>query len=215
MKTNKAFKRWLKTTQAKQLFSLCRWLHIYISTALFSLLVFFCFTGITLNHPNWGKSNNEQVLELRLPDALALLTQREAEEMPIKKIQSFVESQTGLSNPKSIDYLPDAGEFTLDYPLPAGYAFVTVILEEQLVEVAYKKGSFIGLLNDLHKGRHSGKSWLWLIDISAGFMLLFSITGLVILLQNAKHRRLASWLVIMGTFTPVFLYFIAVPRITI
>ena len=135
--------------------------------------------------------------------------------MPIKKIQSFVESQTGLSNPKSIDYLPDAGELTLDYPLPAGYAFVTVILEEQLVEVAYKKGSFIGLLNDLHKGRYSGKLWQWLIDISAGFMLLFSITGLVILLQNAKHRRLASWLVIMGTFTPVFLYFIAVPRITI
>ena len=103
----------------------------------------------------------------------------------------------------------------MDYPLPAGYAFVTVILEEQLVEVAYKKGSFIGLLNDLHKGRYSGKLWQWLIDISAGFMLLFSITGLVILLQNAKHRRLASWLVIMGTFTPVFLYFIAVPRITI
>ena len=30
-----------------------RWLHIYISMLCFATMMFFAFTGLTLNHPTW------------------------------------------------------------------------------------------------------------------------------------------------------------------
>jgi len=201
----------LRTPKAKRLFSLCRWLHIYISSALFSLLLFFCVTGITLNHPDWASSRSTDSKSITLPSTLSQTIN--SEEYPLKKIQAFVEEQTGLAEPRSIDLALDIGEITYDYPLPSGYVFVTVLLEEQLIEIEYSQGGWLALFNDLHKGRHSGSVWSWLIDLSAALMLLFTLTGIIILLQNAKHRRQALYILLIGSMTPVLLYLFAVPRL--
>jgi hypothetical protein len=44
------------------------------------------------------------------------------------------------------------------------------------------------ILNDLHKGRDSGRAWGWLIDASAVFMTLVSASGIVLLLLLQKRR---------------------------
>lgn len=211
MNNERRFKKWLKTTKAKRLFSLCRWLHIYISTALFSLLVFFCFTGITLNHPSWGASSNNHVEQLTFP-AILIEEIAQNEELPIKAIQQYIEQHTGLEKPRSIDVLPEFGEITYDYPLPAGYVFITVLTQDNRIEIEHKKGSLVVLMNDLHKGRHSGELWKSLIDISAILMLLFSFTGLFILLQNAKQRRQGFYVLLLGSVTPVLIYYAFVPH---
>jgi len=212
MKLNKHFKQWLKTKPAKLMFSWSRWLHIYISTALFSLLVFFCVSGITLNHASWASSNPATITELTLPneiiDTISLQT-----EFPLKAIQQFVEQQTGLTDPKSIDVMLESEEITYDYPLPAGYVFVTVLLDSNTVEIEHKEGGLIALINDLHKGRHSGEIWRGLIDVSAVLILFFSLTGLFILLQNAKHRRHGFIVLLLGSITPVILYYAFVPQV--
>jgi len=200
-----------RTPKAKRLFSLSRWLHIYISSALFSLLLFFCVTGITLNHPDWASGSTTNDHSIALPTVLSQTSANE--EIPLKKIQRFVEEQTGLTQPRSVDLALDIGEITYDYPLPSGYAFVTVILEEQLVDIEYSQGGWLALFNDLHKGRHSGAVWSWLIDLSAALMVLFTLTGIIILLQNAKHRRQALYILFIGCLTPVLLYLFAVPRL--
>lgn len=212
MKNKKRFKRWLKSTQAKQLFSLCRWLHIYISTALFSLLIFFSVTGITLNHASWFASEPATITELKLPAPL-IHSLENAAEIPLNAIQQFIEDHTGLSKPKSIDVMPDVGEVTFDYPVPAGYVFITVFLEDHSFEVEHKEGGIFVLLNDLHKGRHSGEVWRWVIDISAMLIIFFSITGAFILLQNAKHRSKGFFTLLCGTLTPVLLYYAFVPQL--
>jgi len=203
-------KPWLKTTKAKQVFSFSRWLHIYISCALFTLLLFFCVTGVTLNHANWTGSSSSHIETFNLPDDIIVKVNGEYQ---LTKIQKFLEQTTGLSSPRSIDVALDLGEITYDYPLPAGYAFITVFIEENEVEVEQSKGSLLALVNDLHKGRYSGKVWSWLIDISAMLIALFTLTGIVILFQNAKHRRKASFILFIGALTPVVIYLFAVPRI--
>jgi hypothetical protein len=212
MKPNKHFKQWLKTKPAKLMFSWSRWLHIYISTALFSLLVFFCVSGITLNHASWASSSPATITELTLPneiiDTISLQT-----EFPLKAIQQFVEQQTGLTDPKSIDVMLESEEITYDYPLPAGYVFVTVLLDSNTVEIEHKEGGLIALINDLHKGRYSGEVWRGLIDVSAVLILFFSLTGLFILLQNAKHRRHGFIVLLLGSITPVILYYAFVPQV--
>ncbi|MBD1390734.1 PepSY-associated TM helix domain-containing protein [Neiella sp. HB171785] len=192
------------------MFSLCRWLHIYVSCALFSLLLFFAVTGITLNHPHWAATPVEHLQQLPLPPQLLVPVDGE---LPLHKLQRHIEQLTGLESPRRVDVDLALGEITYDFPVPAGYAFVTVLTDSQQIEIEYQRGRLLALLNDLHKGRHSGASWSWLIDISAGLMVLFAVTGIVILLQNAKHRNQAWLLVLLGTATPCLLYLCTVPRL--
>jgi len=199
-----------RSAKAKQMFSLCRWLHIYISCALFSLLLFFCITGITLNHPTWAGKPVIDHQTRQLPPNMVMNADGE---FNIKAIQRFIEKDIGLSNPRNIDIALDIGEITYDYPLSSGYAFVTVFLEDNSFEIEQANQGLLTLLNNLHKGRHSGKVWAWLIDISAALMALFTLTGLIILLQNAKHRRKALYILLLGSMTPIALYLLFVPQL--
>lgn len=105
-------------------------------------------------------------------------------EYQLRKIQAFLENKTGLSSPRSIDVALVIGEVTYDYPLPAGYGFITVFLEDRQVEVEQSSGSFLALFNALHKGRYSGAAWSWLIDISA------IINGVIYL--NGDHYSISK-----------------------
>ncbi|WP_444996314.1 PepSY-associated TM helix domain-containing protein [Aliikangiella sp. IMCC44359] len=202
--------QWVKTPAAKKLFSVSRWLHIYLSTALFSLLLFFCITGIFLNHLDWFESVDEQKsLTIQLPESL--LTVISKTHSPAEVIEQFIEQTQNLNNPRKINIDKEMNEITYDYPLPAGYAFVTVMLEESIMEIEYQRGTLIALLNDLHKGRHTGKQWSLIIDLSAIIISLFAITGIIILLQQIKWRKSGILLIIAGTLLPVCVYLVFVP----
>ena len=206
--------QWTKLALAKQIFSLCRWLHIYVSTALFSLLVFFCITGITLNHANWFSNDGEQrQVSKILPEQLkkSLINQ---DKTALFDLQQYVEKLIQLNKVRSIDVDSDIGEISFDYPIPAGYVFVSVFVEAGEIEIEQKSGSMVSLLNDLHKGRHSGEFWSWLIDISALLILFFSVTGFVILLQNNKRRSKGIFFMVFGTIAPWLGYLAWVPRIS-
>jgi hypothetical protein len=202
---------WTSTPAAKKLFSTSRMLHLYVSAALFSLLIFFCVTGITLNHIDWLSNGEEFTTSLTLPDIHSPLEQlSQLDTVPLDQLLS---ETLGLKNAKEISIDFELGQVTADYSLPAGYAFATWYIYQGTVEVEYKKGNVFAIMNDLHKGRHTGEYWRWLIDISAVFMLLFSLTGLIILFQQLKRRGTGLWLLLWGTATPILIYLMWVPRI--
>lgn len=70
---------------------------------------------------------------------------------------------------------------------------------------------FVALINDLHKGRHSGKVWFYLIDVVAVICLLFAVTGILLLVVHARKRPSTWPLVAIGTVLPLVLYWIFVP----
>ena len=51
---------------SRKTLNLARLIHVYVSMALLTLLLFFSVTGITLNHPEWFSSHQAQVLESEL-----------------------------------------------------------------------------------------------------------------------------------------------------
>ncbi len=181
-----------------------------MSTALFSLLIFFSLTGISLNHHDWFEMDGaEQNYSLELPEKISqLLT---IEPPSIDTLKNHVQQQTGLSNPRSIDIA--SGEISFDYPLPAGYAFVTLQSDSATMDIEYKQGSLIALLNDLHKGRHTDSAWSLLIDVSALAIALLSISGLIILLQHSQRRFTGLLMVLSGTLTPVLIFMAWVPAV--
>jgi hypothetical protein len=63
----------------------------------------------------------------------------------------------------------------------------------------------IAVINDLHKGRDTGKAWSAVIDFSAIFMIVISVTGLILLFFLKKKRTNGLlWLVIGGAVTLLF-----------
>lgn len=203
--------RWTKAPFARRLFAICRWLHVYLSTALFALLLFFSLSGFTLNHASWFTADGAQGVEtFPLEDEVHRLLLAPAV-FPTEQLTAYIDRRFGLKNPRSIDLDLELGEVSLDYPLPAGYAFITVFIDSKALELEYRRGSIVALLNDLHKGRASGAEWSLLIDLSAIVMALFSIAGLVILLQHKKYRSTGLLAVAIGMLFPVALYFCYVP----
>ena len=209
-KTSKIWS-WTSTPTYKKLFSTSRMLHLYVSAALFSLLIFFCVTGITLNHIDWLSNGEELTTSLMLPVISIPLEQ--LSQLDTAPLDQLLSETLGLKKAKEISIDFELGEVTADYSLPAGYAFATLHMYQGTVEVEYQKGNIFAIMNDLHKGRHTGEYWRWLIDVSAVCMLLFSLTGLIILFQQLKRRGTGLWLLMWGTATPVLIYLMWVPRI--
>ena len=182
-----------------------------MSTALFSLLIFFSVTGVTLNHLEWISSKKEPQLWQGQVDQIVLDEFRPPATDLLLEWMGTKHSLTAASN---IEWDEDAQEVLLDYPFPAGYAYVIVNVTDGHYSIDFQNGSFWQILNDLHKGRHAGQAWSWLIDISALFMLLFSITGLIILWQNRPKRKLGITLTLLGTATPILMFFLLVPNLS-
>jgi hypothetical protein len=69
----------------------------------------------------------------------------------------------------------------------------------------------IAIINDLHKGRDTGKAWAFVIDISAILMVLVSLSGLVLIFF--LHKKLRSGLIALaiGTALCYVVYQVWVP----
>jgi hypothetical protein len=62
-------------------------------------------------------------------------------------------------------------------------------------------------MNDLHKGRDTNQGWKWVIDFSAIFMSLISLTGIILLLFLKKKRVNGIIWLVAGLALVVLLYF--------
>jgi len=191
--------------------------HIYVSTALFSLLIFFCVTGLLLNHLPWISNDGKLtgVKEGSLPKIVTRVFNKD--KLPTSAllvIQPYLSQRYKLDELASFDWDKDANELILDYPVPAGYALVIIDTHLLNYSIEYQQANMLSILNDLHKGRHSGAVWSWIIDITAVLVCIFSFTGLIILFQNKKKRRFGLWLTLLGSITPVIIYCLFVPRLS-
>lgn len=182
-----------------------------MSTALFSLLIFFSVTGITLNHLDWVTGKKQpQLLQGHLPKQVT-----EGFSPPVSDdLLRWLKAEHGLAAAKGVEWDDEVQEVLLDYPYPAGFAYVIVNIEDGRYSIDYQTGTFWQVMNDLHKGRHAGRVWGGLIDVSAVLMVLLSITGLIILWQNRPKRRAGVVLTLAGTFTPLLIFLFYVPNIS-
>jgi len=198
---------------SRVLYNSSRWLHIYLSTALFSLLLFFCASGLVLNNMHWlDDTGTESQLEVELPQDWDWQNQDLPVLMP--KISIWLSKEYNLPHPRSVEFDPDFGEIIVDYSLPAGGALATILVHEQSLLLEYQQNHWMNIWTDLHKGRHSGTVWSWVLDISAVLMLLFAVTGFVILFQNRKKRGPGVFTAVAGTLTPFIIYLLFVPFVS-
>jgi len=172
----------------RRLASLSRWLHIYLSMASFAILLFFAVTGLTLNHAESISaqpriSQNKGKVEINWV---------KVEDAAVDKLAvvELLRQAHGIKGALS-DFRLEESQAEVSFKGPGYAADVFIDRETGEYELTETRNGLVAALNDLHKGRDTGRAWSWLIDASAVLMTLVSLTGLV-LIWFVKRRRLSG-----------------------
>jgi len=86
----------------KSTLSLSRLIHIYVSMALLTLLLFFSVTGITLNHPEWFSDNEANIVEKELIIALKLIENPPLSPRQLANVSEVIEQKLSISLRNSV-----------------------------------------------------------------------------------------------------------------
>lgn len=192
----------------KRALSVARTLHIYVSMALLLLMLFFAFTGITLNHPDWFGASNamREETEQPLPDFLLPV---EADSADWQEAAAHWLASEWQASRQQVEVSED--ELLLVQKGPGRYRSVVLDTEAAVVVAESLDYGLVALLNDLHKGRNSGAVWSWVIDLSAVLMLLFSLTGAFLLLpQKRRLKRSLGYMTAVSSVS-IAIYWLFIP----
>lgn len=184
-----------------------QWHWISAAVSLIGMMLF-AITGITLNHA--GQIEGKPVVVSRKatlpPDLLAVLAKGPEEgkrPLPVQ-LEPFLDKAVGA------EVAGREGEWSADevyvaLARPGGDAWVSIDRETGAVEHEKTTRGAVSLLNDLHKGRSTGKAWAWFIDVFAAACVIFTVTGLILLQFHARARPLTWPLVGLGLAAPLIL----------
>ena len=171
---------------------LSRWLHIYVSMISFAIVFFFSVTGLTLNHPDTFtgqlKNTNEK-------GKLNIQWVKTKDTLTIAKLEivEYLRKTHGIKATLS-EFRIDDTQCSVSFKGPGYAADVFINRETGEYDVALFRANFIGILNDLHKGRDSGSGWSVLIDVSAILMTLVSLTGFILILY-IKRKKISGLII--------------------
>ena len=184
-----------------------RWHWISAATCLVGMLLF-AITGITLNNAGHIEAR-PQVREAtaNLPDTLLPLLRAEpaSDKAPLPPaVALWIADAFGAdATDRATEWSKD--EVYVSLPRPGGDAWLSIQRADGEAIYEITDRGWVSYLNDLHKGRNTGKAWSWFLDIFAIACLVFAVTGLVLLHLHARHRA-ATWpLVGFGLVAPLLL----------
>lgn len=177
----------------------------WVSSALcLAGMLLFAVTGITLNHAGQIEARpNTHTIEEHMPKALLVQLHRPADVLPVE-VRRWLERTVGKRlNWRNLEWSDD--ELYLPLPRPGGDGWLSVDLDSGALLYEVTERGWIAYFNDLHKGRHTGVLWSWFIDLFAAVCVLFSLTGLWLLVRQAGRQPLTWPLTLAGALIPLLL----------
>jgi hypothetical protein len=175
----------------------------------FIILLFFAITGITLNHTEWF-ADQQQTSTINGKLNPQWVSVEDTSKIAKLSIVEFLRNTHGIKGAVG-EFSIDENQCTISFNGPGYTADAFINREDGIYEVSETKTGIWGLLNDLHKGRDSGKTWAWLIDLSAVLMVLVSLTGLIMLFFLKKKRVFGVLIMVLGGLICYLVYRIFVP----
>ncbi len=163
------------------------------------MVLFFSVTGITLNHPEWTLGASEIKREVKGKVDPGLFKDGKADWLPI--VEQLRKEQGAHGSAE--DMRVNDSEATLVFKAPGYNAEGLIDTKTGEYRLTISAQGSLSILNDLHRGRDSGKGWGWLIDISGVFLCFVGFTGIGILFYLKKVR--ISGLVVFAVGTVIVL----------
>ena len=186
-----------------------RWLHIYLSMGSFGILFFFAVTGLTLNHQEWF-AKQQRTLTYKGSVDLAWVRPATAKGVGKLEIVEHLRNAHGIRAALN-DFRIDDSQISVNFKGPGYTADAFIDRDRGTYEVTETRMGWGAIINDLHKGRDSGRIWSVLIDASAVLMTFVSLTGLALIFFLAKRRRSGLIALGVGVLVSWALYLIFVP----
>jgi hypothetical protein len=173
-------------------------LHWISAAVCFTALALFTITGITLNHA--GSIGGQPVVETHaafVPASLRATVARAADDSPLPvELRRWIETEFDVPAADATVEWSEA-EIYLSAPGPGRDAWVSIDRASGAAKSESTDRGWVAYFNDLHKGRNTGLAWRVFIDIVAGAVLFFSLTGLL-LLQIQARQRPSTWPLVIG-----------------
>jgi hypothetical protein len=198
-----------KAAWEKQTAATSRWLHLYLSMISFIIVLFFAITGLTLNHAEWFDSKQ---VEKKYDGTVPLAWVKTPDTTKVKKLEivELLRKNYAIKGYVS-DFSIQDEQCSISFKGPGYSADAFINSKDGKLRLTELRLGLVSVLNDLHKGRDSGKGWSWLLDLSAVFLTLISLTGLVMLCFLKKRRFTALVMAIVGGVVCYVVYLIWVP----
>jgi len=167
----------------------------------------FAATGVTLNHATDIPAQPVVTLkqEKLSPELLAAFgTPAPGKSTIPPVVAGWLSERLGVTVAGREAELAES-EIYISLPRPGGDAWMTLDIRTGDVRYEDTDRGWISYLNDLHKGRNTGRAWAWFIDIFAVGCVVFCLTGLF-LLQLHSGNRPATWPIVgLGLVIPLLL----------
>lgn len=176
-----------------------RHLHGWLSMTSLLVVLFFALTGITLNHPTWFGAGTPQTSTVSGTLPASALPAGQADPLAVSE---YLRANVGVTG-QVTTHTETATGGTIDYEGPGTTASVEYASGTGAYTVRSTSYGLVGILNDLHKGRNTGSSVHWLIDLSGGLLALVALTGVILQLYIRRARRLGLSLAAIGTVVGV------------
>ncbi len=166
-------------------------------------MLLFAVTGYTLNHAGELTAKPRvEVREARAPAAVLQALRRggAAEAQAASWFLSNLRFDFARAQKER-----QGAEILASLPRPGGDAWLTVDLESGAVHLEKTDRGWIAYLNDLHKGRNTGRAWSVFLDVFAAACVVFCLTGLGLLALHASRRPMTWPAVAAGLLIPLLL----------
>jgi len=175
----------------KNTLSVSRLIHVYVSMALLTLLLFFSVTGITLNHPEWFSEHQAEIEEAELVIDLKLINNPPLSLQQITNIAAVVEKDLAISLANAVI---ESTNDELFFSIKKAGENTAITLDLFSGELFFERTNYglWALLNDLHKGRNTSAFWGWIIDITSVLCIVFAISGFILAMPQRRFNRTLS-----------------------
>jgi hypothetical protein len=172
----------------------------------FAVVFFFAATGLTLNHADkfgdqvhtTDDKGRINIGWVKTPD-----TARVAKLDIVEYLRAKYKITAAVS-----DFRIDESQCTVSFKGPGFSADAFIDRDSGTYELSQTSAGFVGVINDLHKGRDTGRGWSVFIDASALLLILVSLTGMVLMLYLKKKRTAGLIVSAIGFFVAYLIYVI-------
>jgi hypothetical protein len=186
-----------------------RWLHIYASMASFAVVFFFAATGLTLNHAEWFV-NQQRTSQVKGTIEKAWLKTPGEPGVAKLEIVEFLRRMHRIGGAVA-DFRVDDSQVAVSFKGPGYSADTFIDRQTGRYDLTESRLGFAAIINDLHKGRDTGKVWSVVIDVSAALLVFIALTGLLLIYFVHKHRFAGLLVLAAGAALTFGVYRVFVP----
>ena len=185
-----------------------RWVHIYVSMLGFATLMFFAFTGLTLNHPTWFGAAQQSTRDEhgQLPSDVYV----PGKDVDRLAVAEWLRDTHHLSG-RVAEFTVDEAECMIVFKGPGYSVDLFLNRDNGTYQLTETTTGAMAVLNDLHKGRDTGTPWSWVIDLSAIITMLMSISGFGLLFYIRRRRVSGVVTAVVGTVLLIVVWALWVP----